>query len=92
LFFRNLLAKCKAANNHGLTLDETQLGRCQLKILNTPRSKLVVIKANTTQETKVRGFTYDFEITAPAELIEIGYKAGFGEKNSMGFGFGEYLK
>jgi len=91
LFFRNLFAKYKAANNPGLALDETQLGRCQLKILNTPRSKLVVIKANTAQETKVRGFTYDFEITAPAELTEIGYKAGFGEKNSMGFGYSELI-
>jgi CRISPR-associated endoribonuclease Cas6 len=90
LFFRNLLAKYNAASNHAQTLHETQLGKCLLKILNTPRSKLVVIKANTAQETKVRGFTFDFEITAPAELIEIGYKAGFGEKNSIGFGFVMY--
>ncbi|MCB0538258.1 MAG: CRISPR-associated endoribonuclease Cas6, partial [Bacteroidetes bacterium] len=29
---------------------------------------------------------FHFELTAPVELHEIGYEAGFGEKNSMGFG------
>jgi CRISPR-associated endoribonuclease Cas6 len=86
LFFRNLLAKYNATNKGAHDHEETFLGKCGLKILNAPRSKLLLIKAGTEQETKIRGFTFDFEITATSELIEMGYEAGFGEKNSMGFG------
>jgi CRISPR-associated endoribonuclease Cas6 len=56
------------------------------KLLNTPRKKGVHIKANTESHTQVIGYLFHFELTAPAELHEIGYYAGFGEKNSMGFG------
>ncbi|RLD54679.1 MAG: CRISPR-associated endoribonuclease Cas6, partial [Bacteroidetes bacterium] len=30
--------------------------------------------------------SYKFKIKAPKELLRLGYYAGFGEKNSMGFG------
>lgn len=50
-------------------------------------SKLIKIKANTKKETWVRGFLYDFELVADPKLIRFGYYCGFGEKNSMGFGF-----
>lgn len=50
------------------------------------KSSLVTIKAHTPQETKVRGFSYAFRLTAPVPLMRIGLLAGFGEKNSLGFG------
>lgn len=34
---------------------------------------------------------YNFELEATAELIRIGYLAGFGEKNSLGMGCGKHL-
>ena len=58
----------------------------QLKVVGKPKSRLIKIKSDTPQETRVRGYLYDFECTAPAELLRFGYEAGFGEKNSLGFG------
>lgn len=63
----------------------------KVKILSTPRSKLIKIKAGTPQETSIRGYLFDFEITALTELLKLGYYAGFGEKNSLGFGSCEVL-
>ena len=36
-------------------------------------------------------YQYDFELTAPTQLLRIGYEAGFGENTSMGFGFVEMI-
>jgi CRISPR-associated endoribonuclease Cas6 len=33
-----------------------------------------------------KGFEFDFSLTAPVELMRIGYYGGVGEKNSLGFG------
>jgi CRISPR-associated endoribonuclease Cas6 len=38
---------------------------------------------------KVRGWLAPFTVEGSAELIEIGYEAGFGSRNSMGFGMAE---
>lgn len=58
----------------------------RLKVDGKPKSRLVKIKADTPQETRIRGYLYDFECTAPEELLRFGYEAGFAEKNSLGFG------
>ncbi len=55
-------------------------------VTNEPHSKLITIKAGTTHPIQVRGYLFDFIIKAPPELIRMGYSAGFGEKNSLGFG------
>lgn len=57
----------------------------------TSRSKLVTVKAATPQQSKVRGFLYDFTLTAPAELHQLVLNAGLGEKNAAGFGWVERL-
>ncbi|MFN3997883.1 CRISPR-associated endoribonuclease Cas6 [Algoriphagus sp.] len=46
----------------------------------------VTIKQLTPQQTKLIGYSYEFELTAPVELQEIGYYAGFGHLGSQGFG------
>ncbi len=59
-----------------------------LKILSRPKSKLISIKG-----TQVRGYLFDFELTASKDLMELGYFAGMGEKNSsLGFGMVKILK
>jgi CRISPR-associated endoribonuclease Cas6 len=58
----------------------------KFELLSTFRKRGIAIKAGTPQQTKVIGYTYRFALTAPTELLKIGYAAGFGEKNSMGFG------
>ncbi len=52
-----------------------------------PRSKLITLKPHTKNPIKVRGYFYEFELTAPTDLIQCGYYAGFGEKTASGFGY-----
>jgi CRISPR-associated endoribonuclease Cas6 len=59
------------------------------KLLNTPKSKLATIKPDTPQQSKVRGYVYDFEMTAPPEIHNLILNAGLGEKNATGFGWVE---
>lgn len=97
LFLDNLIYKYLIAlrpNERFEDVKQELVEKCpiELKILNQPRSKLITIKAGTKQESKVRGYMYDFELTAPIELIEFGYVAGFGEKNALGFGFVDVLQ
>lgn len=53
------------------------------------KSKLISIKAYTPQESKIRGFIYDFTLTAPPEIHKLVQNTGLGEKNSTGFGWCE---
>jgi len=53
------------------------------------RSKLILIKAGTPKETKVKGYNCEFKIKAPVDLIKIMYRGGIGEKGSLGFGMVE---
>jgi len=39
--------------------------------------------------TKIRGWLAPFTVAGSRELIELGYEAGFGARNSMGFGMAE---
>ncbi|GAP44192.1 CRISPR-associated endoribonuclease Cas6 [Lentimicrobium saccharophilum] len=90
IFFDNLINKYTAALTHRLigamTANSEDDSAMLLKILNTPRSHLITIKAGTPHQTKIKGYTFDFEITAPQPLIYTGYTAGFGEKNALGLG------
>lgn len=91
LFIRNLMRKERALSPvlageayHDLSLDFPY----KFKALSEPRSKLIRFKGSN-----VRGYFYDFEITAPTSLLQIGYESGFGEKNSnYGFGMVEVIK
>jgi len=89
LIRQNLLDKYKAFTgndfpNHDAVFD--------FKVTNQPRSSLVTIKADTPQESKIRAFGCNFQLTAPVELMKICYDCGIGSKNSMGFGMVETTK
>ncbi|GET23941.1 CRISPR-associated endoribonuclease [Prolixibacter sp. NT017] len=58
-------------------------------LTSTPKSKLTTIKPYSPGESKVRGFKYHFELTAPAQLHQLILSAGMGEKNATGFGWVE---
>lgn len=60
---------------------------CRLEVLSSPKSVLVKIKADTPQETKVRGFMCRMRISAPLELMRFLYESSAGSLSSMGFGF-----
>ncbi len=61
------------------------------KLTGTPRSKLIMIRPNTPQQSRVRGFLYPFSLTAPPEVHRLILSAGVGEKNSTGFGWVEVM-
>jgi CRISPR-associated endoribonuclease Cas6 len=95
-FFANLVQKYIAAGMQmpqpvGEAADASEEVPMQLRLLSAPKSRLLTIKAGTREESRVRGFTFDFDLQAPASLLEFGYQAGFGEKNSLGFGCVEVI-
>lgn len=94
IFFDNLVRKYVAAAGAGLIECQgyDQQHDYRLEILSEPKKKGITIKADTPMQTKVIGYLFDFRITAPPELIKLGYLAGFGEKNSLGMGCGEALQ
>lgn len=42
--------------------------------------------------TKIKGIMAPFKVRGSPELIRLGYEAGFGEKNSLGFGMAEAVR
>ena len=56
-------------------------------LTHKPKSVLITIKADTPEQTRVRGYRYDFCLKAPMELVKIAYESGLGELCSQGFGF-----
>lgn len=55
-------------------------------LLDEPKSKLIKIKANTQEETKVRGFMCQFKMEAPIAMMKMMYEGGIGEECAVGFG------
>ena len=97
LLIKNLLAKynsIKPAMKENSAVQNMALGEFSFNVVNkeSVKSRLIKIKANTPQESKVRGFQFTFTISAPVFLLKVGYEAGFGEKNSLGFGCVEYSR
>lgn len=92
LFFKNLTDKFSifALNNDGkkVLTGERLSFRC---LTTAPKSRLQTIKAHTSEEVKVKGYLFDFEIEAPPELIKTGLDSGFGAMNALGFGCGEII-
>lgn len=90
---QNLLHKYAAGNPQTTAFSPAPVAAAvKLKLLSIPVSKLITIKANTPQQTKIRGYLFDFDLQAPAALLAAAYYAGFGEKGSIGFGCAELLK
>jgi CRISPR-associated endoribonuclease Cas6 len=88
LFFKNIENKYQAA--FGASIPNSQPST--LKILSEPRMKgLMTYKKELDRPIKTIGYTFDFEVSAPQEWLRVSYDAGFGIKNSGGFGFCEVL-
>ncbi|MGF1587255.1 MAG: CRISPR-associated endoribonuclease Cas6 [Bacteroidales bacterium] len=64
----------------------------EIKVTGSPKARLQTIKAGTPNQSKIKGFVFDFELTAPPELLSFIYATGIGEKGSLGFGFVEIAK
>ncbi len=94
LFFRNLTDKYTAwCMQTGKTPEDTPMDKLKFNCLTArPQSRLQTIKAFTPEETRVRGYLFNFSINAPPHLIKTGLNSGFGAMNALGFGCGEVTK
>lgn len=86
LFIQNLEDKHRTYSGNTI---ENQNIYTSIDLITEPKSKLLGI--NGYQRELVKGYLFRFTINAPKELLEIGYKIGFGDKNSLGFGFCDVL-
>jgi CRISPR-associated endoribonuclease Cas6 len=84
LLLQNLLNKYSSVLNEPLLPEDFYF---EFKLKNIPKSKLVTIKPYTPEQSKVRGFVFDFMLTCPVEIHQFILATGIGEKNSMGFGW-----
>lgn len=95
-FFKNLMYKYMSLSQYVPGLLAPSVGDTErelgLELLNRPRSRLVTVKAGSPQQSRVRGYFYRFRLIAPPELLRFGYEAGYGEKNSLGFGCTEVMQ
>lgn len=84
----NLLSKASA---FALSSIDRQIFRgdtlpLQLTTIGKIYKNGVRIKQHTPMESMLIGYMYEFTLTAPIELQEVGYYAGFGHLASQGFG------
>ena len=64
----------------------------EFNLLSPVKSRLITIKANTSEMTKVKGYHYCFKLNTNEALLQLMYEVGLGEKNSTGFGMIEKTK
>lgn len=87
LFVNNLENKVRVAIHHGLIEPGKQNDiHPTFKLIGEAHSKNITIKADTPNESQIRGYLYNFQMQAPQLWHRIGYLGGFGEKNSLGMG------
>jgi CRISPR-associated endoribonuclease Cas6 len=87
----NLISKSLAYKLAGNDIYEAPFEGYKFELLGEFKTKKIKIKPYTPEETEVRGSIFKFRLTAPSFLQEIGYYAGFGENNAMGWGCVEIL-
>lgn len=95
-FALNLFEKYNSVYENDLKLDaETASHLIHWSLVHESRlkSRLISIKQNKANGTKVRAFTnFIFEITAPAQILEVGFLGGFGKFCSHGMGCCEVVE
>ncbi|MDD2198568.1 MAG: CRISPR-associated endoribonuclease Cas6 [Bacteroidales bacterium] len=92
LFINNLLEKYRVWSNISNTEPE-EITSDQIIIEFGNEIKLMgkFIKPYTPQCTKIIGYKYKLKLDAPADIHNLAWNCGFGEKNSQGFGWSEII-
>jgi len=98
-FAINLVDKYRSVQNQPtMELDAEAAQRLVKFELVSPPERIkkrgfLVKEGKETTETKVIGYlNFTFALTAPAELLEVGYLGGFGKYNAMGCGCCEVVE
>lgn len=89
LLHLNLLEKYRAFHQQE---PDPQWLVTRLKVLSAPKAKTIALRAGTPQETKMKGYLFNFELEGEPELLRLGYYGGFGRLNSQGFGCAEIIR
>jgi CRISPR-associated endoribonuclease Cas6 len=56
------------------------------------KPRKVTVKEDKKEATEIKGYRdFEFELTGPKEVLEVGYYGGFGRYSSSGFGFCELV-
>ncbi|MBF0505662.1 MAG: CRISPR-associated endoribonuclease Cas6 [Nitrospirae bacterium] len=79
----NLVKKCRLVTGEAPEDAEFRI-KIDAEYMNKKNGKIT--KKINFKGTDIIGFMAPFQVTGNAELIEVGYEAGFGGKGSMGFG------
>lgn len=85
----NWIEKYKATAD--ISIDEDALKESiNVKVMNTAteiKSRLITIKAFTSAQTKIKGFTnFSMRVRAPKPLLELALNSGLGLSNAQGMG------
>lgn len=86
---RNLLRKYQALHGHAPSDDRLRWTWDQAYLAEAARRGRRASVLTDIRGIKVRGWLAPFTVEGSTEMIETGYEAGFGARNSMGFGMGE---
>jgi len=86
---RNLLRKYNALHGHAPSDDRLSWTWDQAYLAEANRRGRRASALIDIRGIKIRGWLAPFTVEGSRELIEIGYEAGFGARNSMGFGMAE---
>jgi CRISPR-associated endoribonuclease Cas6 len=86
---RNLLRKYQALHGHSPSDDHLRWTWDQSYLDEAARRGRRASVLTDIRGIKVRGWLAPFTVEGTPQLIEIGYEAGFGARNSMGFGMAE---
>lgn len=87
----NLIRKYRILNGDRLPAEDSFEFRFDSVYLSDPKHRDGTKKI-TIKNIDIVGAFCPFEVSGSAELIRVGYQAGFGEKNSIRFGMTEILK
>lgn len=79
---KGLLARYHALYGH----DYEGNTSVDFQLLGKAKPVLVKIKAETPEQTFVKGYQYKFRLALAEDLMQIAYEGGLGEKCSLGFG------
>jgi len=92
LLFGNLYSKYEAYQQYKeAPVEAFDLKECRFEATNTPKRKVITIKSNTVQQSKIAAYSFNFRVQAPVPLSRIMYYCGAGKANSQGCGCCEVM-
>lgn len=92
LVVKHLVQKLKVAWANQAKTDQKMAINFRIDQAKAIKSKLIRVKPDKPEETRVRGFLYQFVLVAPEEIHQMILNCGFGEKNASGFGWVERIE